>query len=103
VCKVAFLLAALLRFHFAVDARSDKVHILERLSDYCSRPMLALSSNTTVQEFKPYHWDFVNSVLFAITVVTTVGTSHSRRRSVLMLYEIVGECQTVSGRSCWAD
>lgn len=103
MCKVAFLLAALLRSHFAVDARSDEVHILERLSDYCSRPMLALNNTTTVEEFKPYHWDFVNSVLFAITVVTTVGTSHSCRRSVLKLYEIIGDCQTVSGRGCWAD
>jgi hypothetical protein len=64
---------------------------LERLSDYCSKPMLALNNTTTIEDFKPYHWDYVNSFLFVITVVTTVGKLRSCRRSVLTFYETVSD------------
>jgi hypothetical protein len=67
-------LAALLSSRFAEEFRSDQQQLFERLSDYCSRPMLALNNTTSIADFKPSHWDFVNSVLFVITVVTTVGT-----------------------------
>ena len=103
MCEVASLLAALLRSRFAVDATSDDDPVFERLADYCGRPMLALNNTTTVEEFKPYHWDYCNSVLFAITVVTTVGTSHSCRRSVLMFYEIVSDYQTFREEGCRTD
>jgi hypothetical protein len=103
LCKVALLLAAQLRSRFAVDDRSDEdQHILDRLSDYCGKPMLALNNTTSVENFKPYHWDYCNALLFVITVVTTVGTSHSCRKSVLMFYETVSDFQTVRGRGCRA-
>ena len=103
MCKVASLLAALLRSRFAVDDRSDDDPIFARLADYCGQPMLALNNTTTVDEYKPFHWDFLNSVLFTITVVTTVGTSHSCRRSVLIFYGIVSDYQTFRERGCWNE
>jgi hypothetical protein len=103
VCEVASLLAGLLKHHFAADARSDQELLLERLSNYCNRPMLSLNDTTSVEEFKPYLWDFLNSMLFVITVVTTVGKLHSCRRSVLTFYENVGDCQTVRGRGYQAN
>jgi len=102
VYKVASLFAALLKSRFAEYARSNDDEIFDRLSDYCGRPMLALNNTTTVEEFKSYHWDFCNALLFVITVVTTVGTSQSCR-SVLMFYESVSDCQTVRRLGCWAD
>jgi hypothetical protein len=97
----ASLLTALLLSHYAVDSRSDQADIMEKLSQYCKRPMLALTNGTNVEDFEPFLWDFYNSVFFVITVVSTIGTLHSCRRSVLTLYEIVCDCQTVRRRVCW--
>jgi hypothetical protein len=66
---------------------------MQKLSEYCGRPMFVLHNSTDVEDFEPFLWDFYNSVFFVITVVSTIGTRLSTGRSVLDIYKIT--CQTV--------
>jgi hypothetical protein len=59
---------------------------MQKLSEYCGRPMFAPHNGSHVEDFEPFLWDFYNSVFFVITVVSTIGTLPSAGRSVLDIF-----------------
>jgi hypothetical protein len=59
---------------------------MQKLSEYCGRPMFAYHNGSDVEDFEPFLWDFYNSVFFVITVVSTIGTLRSAGRGVLDIF-----------------
>jgi hypothetical protein len=79
-------LTALLTTHYAVDSTISQAYIMQKLSEYCGRPLFAPHNGSEVEEFEPFLWDFYNSVFFVITVVSTIGTLPSSGRSALDMF-----------------
>ncbi|KAJ4431693.1 hypothetical protein ANN_20295 [Periplaneta americana] len=96
---------ALLSKHYAAGEPASQAQLLQKLSEYCGRPMSVHPNGSDAVDFEPFVWDFYNSVFFVITVVSTIGTdtegwlvagygnlspSSALGRLLMILYALVG-------------
>ncbi|XP_069678806.1 uncharacterized protein Ork1 isoform X1 [Periplaneta americana] len=86
---------ALLSKHYAAGEPASQAQLLQKLSEYCGRPMSVHPNGSDAVDFEPFVWDFYNSVFFVITVVSTIGygnlsPSSALGRLLMILYALVG-------------
>jgi len=80
---------------YLLDELSDKNktvqnEILERISDYCGKPVTLPTQNDT-----PYTWTFYHAFFFAFTVCSTVGYGNISPttfagRMIMIAYSVIG-------------